>query len=137
MNSTLRNVLSVIGGLIVGIVINYGLILLGHNLVPAPEGVNPEDMASIKANVHLYSAKHFIVPFLAHAIGTLAGAYFVSRMAGSSHKKLALLIGGVFMLGGIMMAIGLTEFWKFSIIDLIFAYIPMSILGWTLAGKPE
>ena len=94
-------------------------------------------MESIKANVHLYSAKHFIIPLLAHALGTLAGAYAISRLAVSNYKNLALIIGGVFFLGGVMMAVALPEFWKFSIIDLILEYFPMALLGWSLAGKPE
>jgi len=137
MNPTLRNILSVIAALVIGGVINAGIIQMGPTLIAAPEGVNPSDIESIKANVHLYSAKHFIVPFLAHAIGTLAGAYAVCRLAASHYKKLALIIGAFFLLGGIMMAIALPEFWKFSIIDLIFAYFPFAILGWTLAGEPK
>jgi len=136
MNSTIKNILFVILALIIGGIVNSGIIFLGPNLIPAPEGVNPNDMASIKANADLYSAKHFIVPFLAHALGTLVGAFAISKLAVSRHKTLALIVGGVFFLGGLMMAIGLPEFWKFSIIDLILAYFPMAILGWTLAGKP-
>lgn len=137
MNPTVRNILTVIGALIIGGVINAGIIQMGPSIIPAPEGVNPNDIESIKANVNLYSAKHFIVPFLAHAIGTLAGAYTVCRLAASNHKKLALLVGAFFLLGGIMMAIALPEFWKFSIVDLIFAYFPFAILGWKLAGEPK
>ncbi len=137
MNSTIKNFLFVIVSLIIGGIINYGLILLGDNLVAAPEGVDPSDLESIKANVKLYSAKHFVVPFVAHAVGTLAGAYAISKLAVSNYKRLALIIGAVFFLGGIMMAISLPEFWKFSVIDLLLAYFPMAILGWILAGKPE
>jgi len=137
MNSTLRNILAVIGALIIGGIINAGIINVSPSILPPPEGVDPNDIESIKANVHLYSAKHFIIPLIAHALGTLAGAYAVSRLAVSNFKNLALIIGGVFMLGGIMMAVALLEFWKFSIIDLIIAYFPMAILGWTLAGSPE
>jgi len=136
MNSTVRNILSVIGALIIGGIINVGIIKIGPNIFPAPEGVDPNDIESIKANVHLYSAKHFIIPLVAHAAGTLAGAYAVSRLAVSNYKNLALIIGGVFFLGGIMMAFMLPEFWKFSVLDLIIAYFPMAILGWTLANKP-
>lgn len=137
MNSLLRNILSVIGALVVGGIINAGIIKIGPNIFPAPEGVDPNDIESIKTNVHLYSAKHFIIPLLAHAVGTLAGAYTVSRLAVSNHKRLALVIGVVFFVSGLMMAFMLPEFWKFSILDLLIAYFPMAILGWTLANKPS
>jgi len=136
MNPTKKNILFVIASLVIGGVINMGIIILGPSIIPAPDGVDPSNMESIKANVDLYTAKHFIVPFLAHALGTLVGAFAISKLAVSNHKKLALIVGAIFFLGGLMMAVGLPEFWKFSIIDLLLAYFPMALLGWTLAGKP-
>jgi hypothetical protein len=137
MNSTIKNILFMVLAIIIGSIINYGIILLGHNFVPVPEGVNPEDIGSIQANVEKYTAKHFIMPFLAHAIGTLSGAYAISRLAVSNQKRFALIVGAIFCLGGVMMAVALPAFWKFSVIDLLLAYFPMAILGWSLAGKPK
>ncbi len=136
MDSTKKNILFLIASLVIGGAINGGIIFLGPNIIPAPEGVDPTNMESIKSNAHLYSAKHFIIPFLAHALGTLVGAFAISKLALSNHKRFALIIGGVFLLGGLMMAIQLPGFWKFSIVDLLLAYFPMALLGWTLAGKP-
>ena len=136
MNPILRNILAFIAAAIVGGFINSALIKIGAGYFPIVEGVDPMDIESIKANAHLYSSKHFLHPFLAHAIGTLSGAYVVSRLAISSHKNLALGIGGLFLIGGIMMAFMLPEFWKFSIVDILLAYFPMAILGWKLAGSP-
>ena len=137
MSKTLRNVFVLIIALVIGSIVNIGLVMIGSEIIGVPEGVNPQDMDSIKANAHLYQPKHFIVPFLAHAIGTLVGAFIVAKFAASHYKILALLIGGIFMLGGLGAAYMLPEFWKFSIIDILFAYIPMAILGWNLAGKPK
>jgi len=136
MNPTLRNVLAVIGAIVIGSIVNYGIVALGPNIIPAPDGVDPKDINSIKANAHLYSFKHFIVPLVAHALGTLAGAFAVSKLAVSRQKTLAFVIGIFFMLGGITVAILVPELLKYSIIDLIVAYIPMAWLGWSLAGKP-
>ena len=41
----------------------------------------PLDIESIKENMYLYTPLHFIVPFLAHAIGTLVGAIIVLFVA--------------------------------------------------------
>ncbi|MFT6333835.1 MAG: hypothetical protein ACI86M_001773 [Saprospiraceae bacterium] len=81
--------------------------------------------------------KHFIVPFLAHALGTLIGAFTAVKLGISKHKTLAYIIAGLFLAGGLMMAIKLPEFWKFSIIDLLIAYFPMAVLGWLFAEKGE
>ena len=137
MNPTLRNILAVVAAIIFGGVINYGIVSLGHGIFPIPEGVDPTKIESIRAHLDLYSFKDFIMPTLAHAIGTLSGAYLVSRIAASNYKTLALIIGGFFFLGGAYMAYLLPEFWKFSIIDLVIAYFPMAILGWQIAGSPE
>jgi hypothetical protein len=135
MSPLLRNILAVIAGAVIGGIVNIGIITLGPNLIPSPEGVNPNDIESIKANVDLYGFKHFIVPFLAHALGTLVGAFVAVKIGISKHKTLAYIIGGLFFIGGAMMAFMIQEFWKFSIIDLLLAYFPMAVLGWSLAGK--
>ena len=137
LSKIIRNVLVVIIALVIGSVINIGIVMIGSGIIGVPEGVDPNDMESIKANAHLYRPHHFIVPFLAHAIGTLAGAFIVAKFVLSNFKILTLLVGGIFLLGGIGAAFMLPEFWKFSIIDIIFAYFPMAILGWNLAGKPK
>ena len=137
MNPILRNILAFIGAAIIGGVINSGIVKLGAAYLPTLEGVDPMDIDSIRANAHLYSPKHFIHPFLAHAIGTLSGAYAVSRLAISNHKNLALGIAGFFLLGGIMMAFYIPELWKFSVADILLSYFPWAIIGWKLAGSPK
>jgi hypothetical protein len=39
----LRNILAVIVGVLVGMSVNMGLIILGENLIPIAEGVDPMD----------------------------------------------------------------------------------------------
>lgn len=137
MHPILRNTIALFMGGLAGMVINAGFIRVGAGFLPVPEGVIPTDFESIQAHADLYTSRHFILPFLAHAVATLSGAYTVSRIAVSNYKKLSLSIGGFFLLGGIMMAIGLPAFWKFAIVDILFAYFPMAILGWKIAGCPE
>lgn len=135
MSPVQRNILAVFAGLVAGGLANSGIILLGPNLIPPPEGVDPSVMESIKANVDLYGAKHFIIPFLAHAVGTLVGAFIAVKLGVSRHKILAFIVAGIFLIMGSIMAFLLPEFWVFSIVDLSFAYIPMAILGYILTGE--
>lgn len=130
MNPILKNILALILGIIIGSVVNMALIKISSFIIPLPEGVNPEDIESIKANIHLYTPLHFIMPFLAHAIGTLAGALVAVAIAANHKMKFAIAIGSVFLLGGIMMAFILPESptW-FIALDLIVAYIPMGYLA--------
>lgn len=135
MNPILKNILAVVSGGIVGMIVNGGLITVTDGMVPLPEGVDPNDIESIKANIHLYSPLSFVPPFLAHALGTLAGAFTATKIAASHHKTFALIIGAWFLLGGSIMVymIPNTPTW-FMLLDLIGAYIPMGWLGWKLAG---
>ena len=134
MNPILKNILAVIVGVLLGAAVNMGIIMLSGSIIPPPEGVDPSNMESIKANMHLYQPIHFLMPFLAHAIGTLVGAYACARIAASHKMKFALLIGLFFLIGGIQMVVLLPSPTWFSVVDLGLAYIPMAFLGYKLAN---
>jgi hypothetical protein len=133
MSPIIRNVIAVFIGVIVGMLVNGGIISASADWVPLPEGVDPNDIESIKANFHLYEAKHFLMPFIAHALGTLVGAFVAALVAATHKMKFAIVIGGVFMVGGIMMALLLKGPLWFILLDLILAYIPMAWIGGKLA----
>ncbi len=135
MNPILRNILALIAGFILGSIVNMGIIMISGSIIPPPDGVNPADVESLKANIHLFQPKHFIFPFLAHALGTLTGAFTVAKLAVSHQMKWAIGIGVCFLIGGIM-AINMmpTPTW-FSILDILGAYIPMGWLGGKLASN--
>lgn len=134
MNPILRNILAVIAGILVGGLVNGGLIFITDGMISLPEGVDPNDLESIKANIHLYKPENFVVPFLAHALGTLIGAFTAVKIAASHHKMFALVIGVFFLIGGFSMVFMIpnTPTW-FMLLDLIGAYLPMGWLGWKLA----
>ena len=85
MNKIVRNVLAVITGIVLGSVVNMGIIMLQYSFIALPEGVDVTNTESLQSSMHLFEPKHFIFPFLAHAIGTLVGAYLSARIA-ASHK---------------------------------------------------
>jgi len=136
MNTVLRNVLAVIAGLIVGAIVNMALVMVGGALIPAPAGVDVTNVESIRASIHLFEAKHFVFPFLAHAIGTLIGALVASLIGGSNRTLLAMIVGVFGVLVGIAAAFMVPAPVWFMALDLVVAYIPMAWLGWKLSGKP-
>lgn len=135
MNPILRNILAVIAGLAVGFIVNMGLIILSPMVIPPPEGVDPTNSESLAAGMHLFSFKHFIMPFLAHALGVLAGAFVAAKIAATRKLVFALVIGGFFLIGGIMMVIQMPAPIWFDIVDLTLAYFPMAFIGAKLAGS--
>ncbi len=136
MNPILRNVLAVLAGFIGGSLVNMGILMAGSSVIVPPEGVNVSDMESLKANMHLFEAKHFISPFLAHALGTLAGALIAALLATSMHRqKMAYVIGSLFLLGGIANVYLLPSPVWFAVLDLAVAYIPMAYIGFAFSLK--
>lgn len=87
--------------------------------------------------MHLFEPKHFVFPFLAHALGTFTGAFMTALIAASHQLKLALFIGTIFLAGGIYMVIALPSPVWFSVLDLGGAYIPMAYFGWKLANETK
>lgn len=135
MNPIVRNVLAVLAGLVIGNLVNMGIIMISGSIIPPPQGVNVADMESIKANMHLFEPKHFLMPFLAHALGTLTGAIAAARFAATNNMRLAIGIGIFFLIGGIAAVMMLPSPLWFTIVDLVLAYIPMAWLGGKIAGK--
>jgi len=133
MNPTLKNILAIVIGLVVGSGVNMGLIVVGSDIIPAPEGIDVMDPESIAANAHLFEARHFVFPFLAHALGTLAGA-IVALMVSGKQMMTAWAVGALFLLGGVVNAMMIPlPMWMVAV-DLVGAYVPMAWLATKLAG---
>ncbi len=137
MNPILRNILAVVAGIVIGSAVNMGLIMLSSSVIPPPEGVDVTNMESLKDSMYLFEPKHFIFPFLAHALGTLAGAVVAGLVAATHKMKFALGIGAFFLIGGIANVFMLPAPTWFAVTDLVLAYIPMGWLGGRLAKIKE
>ena len=134
MKTTVRNILAIIIGWFIGSAINMGLIEAGHVLIPI-EGLDPNDMKALAKVMPTLSAKYFIFPFLAHALGTLIGAIVAGWIAASHKMKFSLAIGVLFLLGGIAVSFMLPAPIWFIACDIIIAYIPMAFIGGKIAKK--
>jgi len=138
MNTNVKNVLVLLIGVFVGMMVNGGLISIGPSIIPPPEGVDMSTPEGLLEGMKLLEPKNFIMPFLAHALGTLVGAFLVAKFAETNKFNLAMLVGGIFLLGGITMIVWVGGPLWFNALDLIAAYFPMAWLGHKLAvGKEE
>jgi hypothetical protein len=134
MPTILRNILSVIFGLVAGSVVNMSLVVLGPSVLAPPPGVDLTTAEGLAKGMPLLEAKHFVFPFLAHALGTLAGALVAFLVAGSRGTVFAFAVGGFFLAGGIAAAFMIPAPAWFIGLDLVAAYIPMAWLG-TVIGR--
>lgn len=137
MNPIVRNILSILAGLVLGSIVNMAIITVSAYIIPAPAGADVTTMEGLKASMHLFEPKHFLMPFLAHALGTLAGAFVAAKLAANNKMKFAVSIGVFFLIGGVANVIMLPSPMWFTLVDLLLAYIPMAYLGGKLALKRE
>lgn len=135
MNPILKNILAVISGILIGSLVNGGIIMISASVIPPPDGADVTTMEGLKASMHLFQPKHFLMPFLAHSFGTFSGAFVASKIAASHQMKFALGIGILFLAGGITNVFLLPSPLWFSVLDISLAYMPMAILAGKLAIK--
>lgn len=134
MKPIFKNILAVIVGWIGGSLLNMGLINMGHIVYPI-EGVDPSNMEALAKIMPTLDYNYFIFPFLAHALGTLFGAFIAAKIAVDHKKRYALIVGALFLLGGILVNIMIPGPMWFTIADIFFAYIPMALIGIKLANR--
>ena len=137
MPRLLRNALALLAGVIIGGAVNTALIMLSPSLIPPPAGVDVNDAESLSRSMHLFQARHFIMPFLAHALGTLAGALAAYLIAVTHKVPIALAVGVVFLCGGVAASFMIPAPTWFIALDLLVAYIPMAWLGTRIGARIE
>ena len=133
MKQILINVFAVLAGWIIGSSLNMGLVELG-NLVFPIKGVNTNSMEELALVIPTLTATYFIFPFLAHALGTFLGAFIAWKIASGHKMRIAMSIGGLFLLGGIAVNYLLPGPKWFTILDLALSYLPMAYFGGFLAS---
>lgn len=135
MNPIVKNILAVVAGLTIGSVVNMLIIMVSGSNIPPPEGGDITTMEGLKATMHLFEPQNFIFPFLAHALGTLVGAFVAAKIAASRKMLMALIVGLFFLIGGTINIVLLGGPMWFTALDIIVAYMPMAYLGFLLAKK--
>ncbi|WP_411768736.1 hypothetical protein [Winogradskyella sp. A3E31] len=134
MYPVIRKILAIVVGWFSGSIINLGLIQLGHIIFPI-KNVDTSDMDALAQVMPTLTGEYFIFPFLAHALGTLAGALIAGIIAENRKMTFAMIVGALFLLGGIMVNYILPGPTWFTALDIIVAYIPMAWLGGKMAIK--
>ncbi|SIT74524.1 hypothetical protein [Pontibacter indicus] len=135
MHPILRNILAVVAGIVVGSIVNMAMISVSGTIIPPPNGADVTTTEGLQATMHLFEPKHFLFPFLAHALGTFAGAFLAATIAASHKFKFAMTIGVFFLAGGIASVFMLPSPVWFTVLDLAVAYMPMAFAGYVLSRR--
>ncbi|MFM1932299.1 MAG: hypothetical protein RL226_1602 [Bacteroidota bacterium] len=133
----LRNIGAVIVGLFVGSLVNGLIVGLNGKLIPLPEGVDVSTPEGLAAAMSKFEAIHFLMPFLAHALGTLVGALLASFIYVGNRMIAAMVVATLFFFGGLYMVVILDAPMWFNALDLVVAYFPMAYIGAKLAGMKK
>ena len=129
MPKLLRNALALLAGIAIGGGVNMALITLSPSLIPPPAGVDVNSAESLSKAMHLFEPRHFIMPFLAHAVGTLAGSLAAYLIAATYNAQIAYVIGALYLCGGVAASFMIPAPIWFIALDLLAAYLPMAWLG--------
>ena len=137
MKPSIKNILAVVAGVLIGSAVNMALILVSSSVIAPPAGANVSTTEGLQASMHLFEPKHFIFPFLAHSLGTLVGAAAAAFIAASYKLQMALIVGAVFLAGGVASVMMLPSPLWFNALDLVGAYLPMAWIGWKVGARRE
>jgi hypothetical protein len=91
--------------------------------------VDVNNAESLRQAMHLFEPRHFVMPFLAHAVGTFAGALAAYLIAATYRSKMAYVIGVLFLCGGVAASFMIPAPAWFIALDLVVAYLPMAWLA--------
>lgn len=125
----LKNILAIVAGFILGSVVNMALVTVSSAVIAPPAGADMTTVEGLQAAMPLLEAKHFVFPFLAHALGTLVASLVAATIAVSHKMMIALGFGVLFLCGGIAASMMIPAPAWFIALDLIVAYIPMAWIG--------
>lgn len=132
MKNIFLNILSVITGMLIGSAVNMGILQIQGFFIPLPEGF---DINNFAESIKLLEPRHFLLPFIAHALGTFIGSLIAALISQNKKFVMALIVGFLFLFGGITTIFMYGGPIWFSFADLILAYIPMAWLGYKLSLK--
>ncbi len=137
MPRLVRNVLAVLAGIAIGSAVNMALVLMSASLIKPPAGVDVATAEGLSKGMHLFEPRHFVMPFLAHALGTFAGALAACLIAANHKPAFAYAIGVVFLCGGIAASFMVPAPKEFIALDLLAAYLPMAWLASQVGARMQ
>ena len=134
-----RCIVGVICGIIAGRVFNMAVIMLSWAIYRPPEGADLSDPATMNAYIQSLPLPAFLLILVAHAGGALVGGLVAAVIARRSPLVLGAIVGGFFLLGGIVNVMSIPRPLWFAVADLV-SYVPCGMVGARLAprrGSPE
>jgi len=123
-----KNVLSVIIGLVASSFIIFALEVIGHIIYPAPADLDLNNMEAVKVFASAAPPIVFVLVIISYAVGSLVGGLVAAAIAVKNKMTKAITVGGILMgLGAYNLFMIPHPIW--TIIISIFLFIPCSWIG--------
>lgn len=136
MISALRSISAILMGFITGVVIIAGCVYANSRLFPLPQGIDAGDAAAVNAAMSAMPAKALILVLVGWAVGTIGASFMAARFAGEFKSLHGLLMGLIFLGGGISAMRQIHRPLWFWIVGIAL-YFPAAIIGSSLAVSRE
>ncbi len=129
-----RNVLGILTGLVVGFIVTAGIQMMNYRLAPLPAGLSPTDVEGMKAYMANLPTVAFVIVLISHIMGTASACFMACKIADNRFTLLALILGGFFLVMGIINLLSIPHPIWFSAVDCL-VYIPAALFGKWLATR--
>jgi hypothetical protein len=125
-----RHLSAVIAGLVIGMIANMAIIMLNLVIYPMPEGLSMDDQEAFSAWVSTLPETSFLLPMVAHMAQAFFGGWVAARLGSSHPMALAMIVGVLSLVGGIINALSLaipTWMWIEMPFYLVLAWVAGTI----------
>ncbi len=130
----MRNILSVIVGLIASFFVIEGIEIVGYKIYPPTTNLNFNNPDSFREYISNAPNSVFFLIILGYALGSLAGGFVASVIASINKMTKAIAVGGVLMGLGLFNLFNIPHpLWV--IISALIVFIPCAYLGGKLGIK--
>jgi len=99
-----RNIAAVVVGGVVGLLFNASLVSLNVFLFPTPEDFTWEDSSIVSAYFDTLPLTAFLIVLIAHLGQSFIGAYVAARISNNRVMLVAMIVGFLSLVGGIINA---------------------------------
>jgi hypothetical protein len=96
------NAVAVFAGLMVGAVVNMGLVAVSGTLFPAPAGADLTDAAQLHAYIGSLPTAAFLLVMAAHLAQAFVGGAVAAKVATGRAWIPAMIVGALSMVGGLI-----------------------------------
>ncbi len=126
------NTLAIVAGLVAGFVV-VGLVMSLSSLIyKPPKDLDFHDRSAMQSYMQTLPFGAFVLVLLGHALGALCGSFVCQLIVGTPWQFGWMIIGGFFLLGGLMNLRMVPHPNWFAALDLL-SYLPAAWLGGYLA----